>query len=382
MDYNFELIKRYGRVLMGGVTSPVILNILITSVCDMRCVHCFFTEELDDKPRKKLQMTTEQLQRVSETLGGKLPILIIAGGEPFTRKDLPEVVRAFYENNQLESVYLMSNGQIQKRIIPDVTRILEECPNLNVTVALGVDGLKDEHEKIRQKPGSWDNVIGTARQLQEIQKEIPRLDVQTCTCFMNSNQDRIFEWYDFLRYDLKPDKININYIRPPSARAEELNIDLNRYRKLSQMIDDDSRRGLIKNHYKGNGGYFKAAVDIYMHEMIARTEEQQKAQLRCFAGTTGGVIYDEGTVSSCENLDPVGNLRDYDWNFRAPWSPPELAARRDKIKQGCYCTHESNCYYPSLAFNPKHLIQIKKLERQLKKSHPPEVEAVLSPRTA
>lgn len=382
MDYNFELIKRYGRVLMGGVTSPVILNILITSVCDMRCVHCFFTEELDDKPRKKLQMTTEQLQRVSETLGGKLPILIIAGGEPFTRKDLPEVVRAFYENNQLESVYLMSNGQIQKRIIPDVTRILEECPNLNVTVALGVDGLKDEHEKIRQKPGSWDNVIGTARQLQSIQKEIPRLDVQTCTCFMNSNQDRIFEWYDFLRYDLKPDKINVNYIRPPSARPEELKIDLNRYRKLSQMIDDDSRRGLIKNHYKGNGGYFKAAVDIYMHEMIARTEEQQKAQLRCFAGTTGGVIYDEGTVSSCENLDPVGNLRDYDWNFRSLWSSPELAARRDKIKQGCYCTHESNCYYPSLAFNPKHLIQIKKLERQLKKSHPPEVEAVLSPRTA
>ncbi len=382
MDYNFELIKRYGRVLMGGVTSPVILNILITSVCDMRCVHCFFTEELDDKPRKKLQMTTEQLQRVSETLGGKLPILIIAGGEPFTRKDLPEVVRAFYENNQLESVYLMSNGQIQKRIIPDVTRILEECPNLNVTVALGVDGLKDEHEKIRQKPGSWDNVIGTARQLQSIQQEIPRLDVQTCTCFMNSNQDRIFEWYDFLRYDLKPDKINVNYIRPPSARPEELKIDLNRYRKLSQMIDDDSRRGLIKNHYKGNGGYFKAAVDIYMHEMIARTEEQQKAQLRCFAGTTGGVIYDEGTVSSCENLDPVGNLRDYDWNFRSLWSSPELAARRDKIKQGCYCTHESNCYYPSLAFNPKHLIQIKKLERQLKKSHPPEVEAVLSPRTA
>jgi len=42
----------------------------------------------------------------------------------------------------------MSNGQIQKRIFPDVTRLLEECPNLNVTVALGIDGLKEEHEKI------------------------------------------------------------------------------------------------------------------------------------------------------------------------------------------------------------------------------------------
>ena len=100
MDYNLELVKRYGKVMMGGVTSPVILNILITSVCDMRCSHCFYTEELDDKERKKSQMTTAQLQRISETLGGTLPVLIIAGGEPFTRKDLPEVVRAFYENNQ------------------------------------------------------------------------------------------------------------------------------------------------------------------------------------------------------------------------------------------------------------------------------------------
>lgn len=382
MDYNLELVKRYGRVLMGGVTAPVILNILITSVCDMRCVHCFFTEELDDKPRKKLQMTTQQLARISETLGGKLPILIIAGGEPFTRKDLPEVVRAFYENNELESVYLMSNGGIQQRIIPDVSRILEECPKLNVTVALGVDGLKEEHEKIRGKIGSWDKAIDTARRLQAIQRETRRLDVQTCTCFMNSNQDRIFKWYDFLRYELKPDKINFNYIRPPSARPEELNIDLARYRRLSAMIDEDSRRGVIKNHYKGKGGYFKAAVDIYMHELIARTEEQHKAQLRCFAGTTGGVIYDEGTVSSCENLDPIGNLRDYDWNFRALWNSPELAARRAQIKQGCYCTHESNCYYPSLAFNPKHLIQIKKLERQLKKSHRTESEPDLTPRAA
>jgi MoaA/NifB/PqqE/SkfB family radical SAM enzyme len=382
MDYNLELIKRYGRVLTGGVTPPVILNILITSVCDMRCVHCFFTEELDDKPRKKLQMTTGQLARVSETLGGKLPILIIAGGEPFTRKDLPEVVRSFYENNELESVYLMSNGGIQQRIIPDVSRILEECPKLNVTVALGVDGLKEEHEKIRGKVGSWDKAIDTARRLQAIQLEIPRLDVQTCTCFMNSNQDRIFEWYDFLRYELKPDKINVNYIRPPSARREELNIDLSRYRRLSAMIDDDSRRGVIKNHYKGESGYFKAAVDIYMHELIARTEEQGKAQLRCFAGTTGGVIYDEGTVSSCENLDPIGNLRDYDWNFWALWNSPELIARRAQIKQGCYCTHESNCYYPSLAFNPKHLIQIKKLERQLKRSHPAGSEPRLEPRAA
>src|SRR5437588_12031974 len=127
MDYTTrELLKRYAKLAVGQPSAPVLLNILVTSVCDMRCTHCFFTDELDDRPRKKLQMKTDEIRRISETLGGNLGVLILAGGEPFTRKDLPEIVRAFYENNRLESVYLMSNGQIQQRIIPDVTRLLEE----------------------------------------------------------------------------------------------------------------------------------------------------------------------------------------------------------------------------------------------------------------
>ncbi len=50
------------------------------------------------------------------------------------------------------------------------------------------------------------------------------------------------------------------------------------------------------------------------------------------------------------------------------WLSPAMQARRQKAKSGCFCTHESNSYYPSLPFNPKHLIQIKRLEREMKKS--------------
>jgi len=144
-----ELLKRYAKLALGKPFSPALLNILVTSVCDMRCTHCFFTEELDDAPRKKFQMTTREIERISETLGGNLGVLVLAGGEPFTRKDLPEIARAFYKNNKLESVYITSNGQIQKRIFPDVVRMLQDCPKLNVTVALGIDGLQDQHDKIR-----------------------------------------------------------------------------------------------------------------------------------------------------------------------------------------------------------------------------------------
>lgn len=367
MDFHHkEILKRYARMATGRPFAPILLNILITSVCDMRCVHCFFTDELDDKERKKLQMTTQNVVRISETFGANLGVLVVAGGEPFTRKDLPEIAHAFRKNNKLESIYLMSNGQIQQRIIPDVTRILQENPELNVTVALGIDGLKEDHESIRQKPGSWDIAIDTARKLQAIKKEHPRLDIQTCTCFMNSNQDRIFEWYDFLKYDLKPDKVNINYIRPPSARPKELDIDKSRYDELVKRISIDSRQAAIKNNYGGDAGFFKAAIDIYMHELIAKTALEGRPQLQCWAGNAGAVIYDEGTLSSCEILDGVDNLRNYDWDFSKLWYSSKMDARRDKIAAGCHCTHESNCYYPSLPFNPNHLVEIKKIENEMK----------------
>ncbi|MBC7798205.1 MAG: radical SAM protein [Pyrinomonadaceae bacterium] len=364
-----ELFKRYAKLAIGQPFAPVFLNILATSVCDMRCTHCFFTEELDDRPRKKLQMKTEEFQKISETLNGNLAVLVLAGGEPFTRKDLPEIVKSFYDNNKLDTVYLMSNGQIHQRIFPDVTRILQECPNLNVTIALGIDGMEAAHEKIRRKVGSWDKAIHTARTLQQMKKEqFPQLDIQTCTCVMNSNQDTIFDWYDFLKYDLKPDKVNINYIRPPSADLNELNFDPNAYARLSQMILDDSRNALLKNSYGGVSGTFKAAVDIYMHDLITKTKEENKAQLKCYAGTAGAVIFDEGSLSSCENKDNVLNLRDYNWNFAEAWRSKLMKERRKEVANGCYCTHESNCYYPSLPFNPSHLIKIKRLESELKKA--------------
>jgi len=61
-------------------------------------------------------------------------------------------------------------------------------------------------------------------------------------------------------------------------------------------------------------------------------------------------------------------LRDYDWNFQAAWQTQQMKDRRVEAGAGCYCTHESNCFYPSLPFNAKHLINIKKLEGQMKKA--------------
>ena len=40
-----------------------------------------------------------------------------------------------------------------------------------------------------------------------------------------------------------------------------------------------------------------------------------------------------------------------------------MKARRNEAGAGCYCTHESNCYYPSLPFNAGPLDQDQEARR-------------------
>ena len=79
-----------------------------------------------------------------------------------------------------------------------------------------------------------------------------------------------------------------------------------------------------------------------MHDIIAKTKEENKAD--------------------------VLNLRDYDWDFQSAWKTDLMKTRRGEVADGCYCTHESNCFYPSLPLNPTHLVKIKKLEGQMKRA--------------
>ncbi len=219
MDYTTkELLKRYAKLAIGQPFAPVLLNILVTSVCDMRCTHCFFTDELDDRPRKKLQMKTHEIERISETLGGNLGVLdsrrrraVHAQGsardrprvlhEQQARIDLPHVERADSEAN-------LSGRDAHPRRVPEPERhgrARHRRPQRRSTRRFGRSPARGTSPSTRRASS------------RRSRSEYPRLDMQTCTCFMNSNQDTIFEWYDFLKYDLKPDKVNFNYIRPPSA---------------------------------------------------------------------------------------------------------------------------------------------------------------------
>ena len=66
----------------------------ITDVCNMKCKHCFVLDALNKKlPR----LSPEEIRKMGAFVS-PVQRVHVGGGEPFTRKDIFEVVRAFSES--------------------------------------------------------------------------------------------------------------------------------------------------------------------------------------------------------------------------------------------------------------------------------------------
>jgi hypothetical protein len=53
-----------------------------------------------------------------------------------------------------------------------------------------------------------------------------------------------------------------------------------------------------------------------MHGLIAKTQETQTSADEVLRGNCRRRDLRRRHCSSCENLAPIGNLRDFDWNFQ------------------------------------------------------------------
>src|SRR5437867_3481894 len=64
------------------------LTLFITTTCNMKCKHCFVIDELN---KKTDLLTVDEVKKMGKHIT-YMQRVHISGGEPFTRKDLPEVI--------------------------------------------------------------------------------------------------------------------------------------------------------------------------------------------------------------------------------------------------------------------------------------------------
>jgi len=348
--------------LTRHILRPKRLNTVVffvTSVCNEKCRHCFYWEELNQKG----DLTFDEIRKISETMPA-ISDLWLSGGEPFMRKELAEILELFYRNNNVRCVNLPTNGLFTERAHRCLDRVLANCPELQLDLNVSVDGFEVTHERIRGVPGCYRKTLEMIRSLPPlVEKYRQRLRANVNTCLNAENADEIIAFMKFVYEELPVDGQYLQLIRGNVMDASLKQIPLGKVREIyeyARRLYDCYAERMFRSLSWPSRQAFKVAYSgtLAFHNKIQYANYLQSTRwpMPCTAGETFCVIDYNGDVRACELRDKVANLRDYGFDFSRFWSD---SLRKNETHQivcdQCWCTHVCNIH-DSARYSPKALM--------------------------
>jgi len=134
----------------------------------------------------------------------------------------------------------------------------------------------------------------------------------------------------------------VNITRGETRDPRAIDVDLASYELAHRLIE----RRIAEGRYRGHTGHLTAswlsAKNATRRKVIRDTVAGRIRGGGCAAGALGGVIYSDGAVHACELLDdPLGNIRDFDYDLAALWNARAADDVRAWIQDtACQCTQE------------------------------------------
>ena len=323
-----------------------------TSRCNLKCTHCFYHDSLN---KKFEELSLDEINKFTKTMDPLLH-LILTGGEPYIKKDLAEIARIFYHNTRLPILSIPSNGWYLDKMDKQIRNILKWCPELILNQLISLDGLEEDHDRIRGIKGSFKKALDALELIKNLKKKLKRINVGVIITFTSQNQNKMKEIVKGIYELSKPDNISINLVRGDPKERVNLNLDMKLYKEAVDYRNSLFYSKKISGHSDFNGSNLVTAGRIVLNEMVQEIFETNKYQTPCYSGNLSGVMYPEGQVYPCEILDKnhkIGNIRDFDLDFKKLWLSQKAKDEVDYIRKSkCFCTHE--CFNTvNIHFNPK-----------------------------
>ena len=338
---NFFWVKLFmhGLYRKNFTKTPIFLTLFVTSRCNERCKHCFYLDKINSKQKNELNLG--EIEKISLSMDN-IDYLYLTGGEPFLRKDLSEIAYFFYKNTKAKLITIPTNGYFTEMIYTETKKILDKCEKSLIILQLSVDGIHEDHDRIRSK-GAFNNLIKTYYRLYELQKGYRNLIITFNLAFSKENQHSALEVFNFMKNNLKFNNFGTTLIR---GNVEEglKDISIDKYKELVNEITDSEN-----DNIKGWNCLFHWIIKKrrrVFYDMISNVHINKKRQFDCSAGSHNATIYEEGNTHSCELINKkMGSLRDNNYDFKKVWFNEEAQKIRNYIKKRkCYCTHESNMW--------------------------------------
>ncbi len=354
-----DYLKFAPRILYKKGASPLYFVLFITKNCNARCGHCL----LGSHERHTGELTIDEIERVSRSMDDMI-FFTPTGGEPFLRQDLPEIVKVFHKNNHAPNVGIPTNGSLTSRVVDGTREMLEACPDMDLHIDISIDGVGEDHDRFRGFKGLFERAIRTYRELRVLEKHYHNFSACIQIAVSAYNHDRLEEIYDYLRTSVGvntvftlllrggPKDPAAKYTPPIDPKANQFNID--NYLDFHYRLERDNKSRELSGYYKLPFGDLINAKRIIRPKLITRMVKERRFVIPCYAGSLGGAMFANGDVLACELLEEkiLGNVRDYDYDFKEIWRSQKADQVRRWISQTkCYCTYE--CFLTvNILFNP------------------------------
>lgn len=323
---------------------PFSVVVSVSFRCNSKCKTCDVWRKPND------DMTVEEWDHVFAKMGQGPLYITFTGGEPFLRKDTAEMVLSACHHCRPAVVTVPTNGILTKRIIDQVDRICAAAPYTKIGINLSLDGIGEEHDEIRKVPGNWNKAMETWDALKELQRDHKNLVLTTHTVVSKFNLHRFFEIYAGLQF-LEPDSY-ITEVAEERVELDTIGWDItpepDDYAPVADFLSQHARqqpvRGLARITQAFRAEYYQLAKRILY---------ERRQVIPCYAGWASGHIAPNGDIwSCCIRAEPVGNLREHNYDIRSIWFGERMATLRKSIYAGeCACPM-ANASYANMLLHP------------------------------
>ena len=106
------------------------------------------------------ELSLDELKKTFASLGDLL-FVVMSGGEPFLRRDLPEVCETLSNENHVKQITIPTGAIASDLIARSVESTLERCPDTQIVVNLSLDHIGEKHDWIRGVPGNYEKARKT-----------------------------------------------------------------------------------------------------------------------------------------------------------------------------------------------------------------------------
>lgn len=320
----FKLMRRFG---FPGIL-PINFTLSLLYSCNSRCKTCNIWK------KEARNMSVSEIEYLFSKIGKAPYWITLSGGEPFLREDIVDICKVIYRHSKPAIINIPTNGLLTNRIVEALKQITSQCPRTQFIINLSIDGIEEQHDRIRQVPGNYDKAMKTFEKLLQLKQDNLTVGIHTVISKYNVND---FVAIANTMLAKKPD----SYITEIAEERHELDTinaeitpDLISYRSAIDFLIHRIKNGNFKGMNK-----ITQAFRIEYYNLVKTILRDKTQVIPCYAGIASAQISPDGEVwSCCIKAESLGNLRDNDYDFRKIWFSRQADQERKSIKnKECYC---------------------------------------------